>query len=585
MKKRLLVMLLVSAMLVSLMAGCSSKEEAAEAPAVESTVPVEESAPAEEAVPEEAPAEDAALEGVPEEPAVEVDYTDGLDFTSYPLVDENDDASFLLWTDSIIGLTTFYEDGFASHPVYLQMEDYTGVHIDFKITNEGTSTEQFNLMVVSGDWPDMVHRMNYNGGLDLAVEEEFAIDLTPYIEEYAPNYHYLLNMDGGAAKKDIITDEGNIVAFYCINNAEPLTDQGLIIRQDWLDKLGMEKPKTYEQMHDVLTAFKTEFGAAEPLLLSAETNVNALIGGYGTLGASTAGMMNANGTYYARDGQLKFGLLDEGYKDYLMMIRQWIDEGLVSPTYQTDNDKPLSNIYTINITTGVSGVLNNRCSMMDDYQLAGEDYYNGDFLVEATYNLRMNEDDILHFGSVPTLVNSQGITITSACENVELAMKWNDFWYSKEMTRVQRWGVEGESYYLDENGEPAWTQQMITPPDGYNSMIYNAKYVLQINLIYDIYGDYYKYSDAMKAADEIWSYNVEYDYTIPNAVAMTADEGSEYSTIYADIDTFVSENLSKFMTGDKSFDEWDSFIDQVYDMGIEDCIEIYQAAYDRYAAK
>ena len=238
-----------------------------------------------------------------------------------------------------------------------------------------------------------------------------------------------------------------------------------------------------------------------------------------------------------------------------------------------------------NITTGVSGVIHNNTGMMDDYQLAGEDYYNGDFLVEATYHLRQNEDDILHFGSVPTLVNSQGITITSACEDVELAMKWNDFWYSKEMTRVQRWGVEGESYYLDENGEPAWTQQMITPPDGYNSMIYNAKYVLQINLIYDIYGDYYKYSDAMKAADEIWSYNVEYDYTIPNAVAMTADEGSEYSTIYADIDTFVSENLSKFMTGDKSFDEWDSFIDQVYDMGIEDCIEIYQAAYDRYIAK
>lgn len=106
----------------------------------------------------------------------------------------------------------------------------------------------------------------------------------------------------------------------------------------------------------------------------------------------------------------------------------------------------------------------------------------------------------------------------------------------------------------------------------------------QFNLMV-VSGDYYKYSDAMKAADEIWSYNVEYDYTIPTAVAMTADEGSEYSTIYADIDTYVSENLSKFMTGDKSFDEWDAFIDQVYDMGIEDCIEIYQTAYDRYMAR
>lgn len=586
MKERLLVLLLVLALLVSVMAGCSGEMEEVSVPEESTAVELQEAETA--AAEEPQPAADELVEEpaqeAPEEPE-KVDYADGLDFTPYPLVNEGEEASFLLWTDSVIGLTTFYEDGFASHPVYLQMEEYTGVHIDFKITNETTSTEQFNLMVVSGDWPDMVHRMNYNGGLDLAVEEEFAIDLTPYIEEYAPNFNYLIHMNDGAAMKDIVTDEGNIVAFYCINNDEPLANSGLMIRRDWLDKLGMEKPKTYDQMHDVLTAFKTEFGAAEPLLLSAETNVTALVGGYGTLGARTAGMSTANGTYYVQNGQLKFGLLDEGYKDYLMMIRQWIDEGLVSPTYQTDNDKPMSNTYTINITTGVSGVLNNNTSMMDDYQLAGEDYYDGDFLVEPTYNLRLNEDDILHFGSYPSMVNSQGITITTACDDVELAVRWNDFWYSKEMTRTQRWGVEGDSYYLDDGGQPVWTDQMITPPDGYNTMIYKAKYVLQINLIYDIYGEYYKYSDAMKSCDEIWSENTDWSYTIPSSVSMTADEGSEYARIYADIDTYVSENLSKFMTGDKSFDEWDEFITQVYAMGIEECISIYQGAYDRYMAK
>lgn len=99
MKKRLLVMLLVLAMLVSVIAGCSSKEETAEAPAEENAASVEESAPAEEAAVEESSAEEVPAEETEEAPAetpVEVDYSDGLDFTSYPLVDEGEDASFLL---------------------------------------------------------------------------------------------------------------------------------------------------------------------------------------------------------------------------------------------------------------------------------------------------------------------------------------------------------------------------------------------------------------------------------------------------------------------------------------------------------
>jgi sugar phosphate isomerase/epimerase len=40
----------------------------------------------------------------------------------------------------------------------------------------------------------------------------------------------------------------------------------------------------------------------------------------------------------------------------------------------------------------------------------------------------------------------------------------------------------------------------------------------------------------------------------------------------------------QFIIGQKSLDEWDSFVSTLYDMGIDTAIEVKQAAYDDYLA-
>ena len=65
---------------------------------------------------------------------------------------------------------------------------------------------------------------------------------------------------------------------------------------------------------------------------------------------------------------------------------------------------------------------------------------------------------------------------------------------------------------------------------------------------------------------------------------MSAGMQRWYNSIYSDIDTYMDETISKFVVGDLSLDQFDSFVQQLKDMGIEDCIAIEQAAYDRYLA-
>ena len=65
---------------------------------------------------------------------------------------------------------------------------------------------------------------------------------------------------------------------------------------------------------------------------------------------------------------------------------------------------------------------------------------------------------------------------------------------------------------------------------------------------------------------------------------MSAGMQRWYNRIFSDIDTYMDETVSKFGVGDLSLDQVDSCVQQLKDMGIEDCIAIEQAAYDRYLA-
>lgn len=65
---------------------------------------------------------------------------------------------------------------------------------------------------------------------------------------------------------------------------------------------------------------------------------------------------------------------------------------------------------------------------------------------------------------------------------------------------------------------------------------------------------------------------------------MSAGMQRWYNRIFSDIDTYMDETVSKFVVGDLSLNQFDSFVQQLKDMGIEDCIAIEQAAYDRYLA-
>lgn len=63
---------------------------------------------------------------------------------------------------------------------------------------------------------------------------------------------------------------------------------------------------------------------------------------------------------------------------------------------------------------------------------------------------------------------------------------------------------------------------------------------------------------------------------------MTAEEAQKVSTIMSDITTYVQEETIKAITDDAALGNWENTVTQIYSMGMEDALRIYQIGYDRY---
>ncbi len=88
--------------------------------------------------------------------------------------------------------------------------------------------------------------------------------------------------------------------------------------------------------------------------------------------------------------------------------------------------------------------------------------------------------------------------------------------------------------------------------------------------------------DYQKEIQQNWGPQKDEFGTGMPGILMTSDENSEFSGIMADIKTYVSECTLKYITGEKSLDEWDSYVADIKKMNIDRALEIQRAAVERY---
>ena len=136
-------------------------------------------------------------------------------------------------------------------PTFKEAAKMTNVNLKGVAPKTSTaSNEAFNLMLASGEVPDVV--MGKKQDMNKYGKEGAFLPLDDLIKEHAPHIQkYLEEMEG--MKASALASDGKM--YYIPFIADGEAQQGWFIRKDWLDKFNLEIPKTTDDLYKAMKTF------------------------------------------------------------------------------------------------------------------------------------------------------------------------------------------------------------------------------------------------------------------------------------------------------------------------------------------
>lgn len=465
-------------------------------------------------------------------------------------------------------------------PYAQYLYEATGIKVNYIHPTSGSESEGFALMLAGGDMPDIVEvdwnsASYYPSGLDTAISNGLVLDLNEY-KDMMPNY--LSVLEGNETwYKMAKTDKGSLPGFWFIRGDPYLQVYGgMIVRKDWLDKLGMEVPTTIDEWTEMLTRFRDELGATSPLIATGAVpdmlSVDAFCGAFGV----------SNGFYINDEGKVAYGRMEEGWKKTLELLAGWYADGLLNPDFITDT----GDVKNSKVLTGEGGAFYGLTgSGIGVYMNSAAAAGNEEFQLIGVPYPTIEEGATPEFGQYENPVPNVIATISPSSENIEAAVRLLDFGYSEVGHNMFNFGKEGESFNIVD-GVPTFTDMVLKPEGGISigqgiarvaRSSYGGPFVQDINYMLQ-----YLQLDCQKEAVSNWSATNIAAHKMPN-VSVSEEDSKEFNNIISEINTFVQEYTPLAITGENDLGAFeDEYVSVLKDIGIERAIEIYQKAYDNF---
>ena len=547
--KKILAMILALAMILSL-AACGSapaEEPKATEPASVATQPQ-------------------ATEPVVQEPKTNAE--------RYPL---SSDKSF----DIVAGSDIFGDDG--ETVITAAMEKATGVDIDWSFL----TAEQIQLALTGKDLPDAIFL--YANIMDKATMYEYGqggyfVNFMDYLD-IMPNFSAVIEANPEALK--VVQNEDGSV--YCLPTLT-VTSTGfnnlLFYRTDMMKAAGWEKaPATTDEFIQFVKDLQAHYGKDDPDFIA----VNAYAAN--RMGWSTKRIMSyffpAFGELLLTEmtvdsnGKVVLGAATEQYKHLLEFMNELWETGAFN-----------TNIYSQEATASQALAAGGHVAIVTDHNgHTPEGYANMDILAPLTSEYYTTQ----HWYKAPSCSWGRINAISTQCEDIETMVKWFDAWYAPATDPLNAEGtLYGITPWLGEIGvdhslDDATGIYAELAHDGIEMGKFLASESFQTALYSGYEGGLFPYSSApvngvgvkgQGTINNLWPYaETPFDLT---TLVLTQDETDTYNDAWTDINAYITESTAKFITGEEDIATgWENFVKDLEKMGLQDVIDVYQAAYDR----
>lgn len=495
--------------------------------------------------------------------------------SSYPIV--TDGSVTLTYWCAMPGPAAKYIANISENISYQEKEKATGVKIDYIHPAIGQEREQFNLLMVSNDLPDIIgSAVYYTGGEFQGMNDSVFLDITDYLAELAPDYLQLIKNDPEFFR-EVSDNNGRIVGFDAYKPQGDPPFMRIILREDVLAEINIEIPQTLDEIENMFGKM-LEIGIT-PYALNKTGYEEQYIGMYGIYAKSTNGM---DEFYKDENDKIQFGQIQPTFKDYLMLMNDWYNKGYISKDFTTLDTNQTNTLFdTKKLGTFIGPIVANfNRGLTQNIAITSAPYP------------RINLDDRLHYESTdiwPRMPDPSCMAVISRdCNNIEAAIRWMNWNFTQEGADILNWGVEGVNYDMV-NGKRVYNDLMLNNEQFGTE---EASYIYKMHFAPKLtYLDTICHANLLKSPKSLesrfkWADDDKIDsmHKLP-PFQLNADNLDRRTKIMTEISTYADEMVLKFIIGAESLDNFDQFTSTIKSMGIDEAIELTQSAYDQYMTK
>ena len=466
-------------------------------------------------------------------------------------------------------------------PLIQNDEKVMNVKINWVMVPTEAWEEKKNLMLATGDLPDIIESQISAADLTKYGPDGTFIPMQDLIKEYAPNFQKLYE-EMPDIEKLIVAPDGNTYGMARVNSGPWMTTNGVgAMNRAWLKSVNMMMPETTEQFYQVLKAFKTQdpnnndIADEVPYAFSKDISNN---NGFGYILSSfglAVGGQAFNATWAdVKDGKVYCQATTDEFKAAVNFLSKLYQEGLMDVEGFTLTTAQYQ--AKLNLDPGIVGY-----TQVWDLN---------DIISNPATKAAMEYMPLLTDPAAPAPVfyrqplagtfRGWG-TITKACKTPEVAIRWLDYFFDQtnsiehiegpigvrvlekgDGTLYVRPAPEGKTVAEDRFAN-CNAQILAMPPSVYTNIL---KLPSTDKKVAHVQTRCHPFADP--------------DPFMP--VYYSAEESADMIQLQTDIRAYIERKMSEWIINGKVDAEWDAYLTEIDRAGLPKWISINQAAYDRF---
>lgn len=436
--------------------------------------------------------------------------------------------------------------------VYRELGTLANVTLDVE-GYQGNWWEAIPLVVASGDMPDLmwmsgpdiIHQYGGEGALvNLLDHMDKMPNLKAWIDSHQDITEKLLSTDG----KLYMTPAQGAYGDW---------DGLWLYREDVFKKHNLAHPKTYDELFDVLVKLKEIYPDSYPLFLPNWGVLNQIAVSFGT----------SNEFYFnTESGKWQYGPTEDNYKQAIDFLVRAYKAKLIPIEFGSLDSNKRNEMITTDKSFIVFGYIGHI------------DTYNG-LARAANPDFKMAQFTPPGGAGYPgyhgrQFIFQEGLTVTTTSKNKDAAFRFLDSIFTDQGKLIQSWGKEGITYEVVDGKN----KYMPIVKDTATRAVSFGIRTAGVNMWFDNEANISLFNDETKA-----SYLEAGKYIAPagKTAIFTKEERDSISLKSEAIGKYVSENINKFIIGQRPFSEWDAYVKGVNDLGLADVLAVYEQAYAR----